>query len=117
MPKPVNTVLALAPPCLADDQHVGAGGAFGILQRAVLLDDERPPQRDHHQDAQQPAQHRDDHHPGDLHVEAQEHHGGHGHADAEGDRLAGRAGRLHDVVFQDRRPADAEHPREQRGTA
>ena len=34
---------------LAGDEDVGAGGAFGIGQDAVLLDDERAPQRHHHQ--------------------------------------------------------------------
>ena len=78
----------------------------------MLLDDERPAQRDHHQDAEQAAEDRDDHHPADVHLEAEDHEGGHGHADAERDRLAGRAGRLHNVVFQDRGRADAEQPRE-----
>ena len=76
----------------------------------MLLDDERPPQRDHHQDAEQAAQHRHDHDAADVHLEAEQHQGRHGDADAEGDRLAGRAGRLHDVVFEDGRPADAEQP-------
>ena len=93
---------------LADNQHVGAGGAFGVNQLAVLFDDERPAKRDHHQNAQQPAQHRNDQHPRDFHIESENHHGGHGHADAEGDRLAGRAGGLDDVVLQNARLANAE---------
>ena len=76
----------------------------------MLLDDERPPQRDHHQDAEQAAEHRDDHDAGQVHVEAEEHQGRHRHADAEGDRLAGRAGRLDDVVFEDRRRAGSRRP-------
>ena len=61
MPKPMKTILADDAALLAGDQHLGAGGAFGVLQLAVLLDDERPPQRDHHQDAEQAAEHRHGH--------------------------------------------------------
>ena len=39
----------------AGDQHLGAGGAFGIGQHAVLLDDERAAERHHHQDAENAA--------------------------------------------------------------
>ncbi len=95
-------------------QHLGAGGPLGVLEEAVLLDDERPAQRDHHQDPQQAAEHRDQHHPRDLEVEAEDHDRRHGDADAEGDRLAGRPGRLHDVVLEDRRPPEPE-PRGARG--
>ena len=49
-----------------------------------------------------------------VHVEAEEQQGRHRHADAEGDRLAGRAGRLDDVVLEDRRRPRAERPREAR---
>ena len=38
----------------------------------------------------------------------EQHQGRHGHADAEGDRFAGRAGGLDDVVFENRRLAHAE---------
>jgi hypothetical protein len=40
------------------------------------------------------------HHPGQVHVEADQHQGGHGHAYTECDRFAGAAGGLKDVVFQ-----------------
>ncbi len=43
MPKPTNTVLRGGASLLADDQHLGTGGSFGIDERAVLPDDERPP--------------------------------------------------------------------------
>ena len=39
----------------AGDQHVGAGGALGVGQHAVFLDDQRAPQRDHHQHAENAA--------------------------------------------------------------
>ena len=47
---------------LAGDQHVGARRPFGIGQHAVLLDDERAPERHHHQHAHDAAgerQHQD----------------------------------------------------------
>ena len=97
-------------------QHLGARRALGILEHAVLLDDERAPQRDHHQDAEQAAEHRDEHDARDLEIEAEDHDRRHRHADAEGDRLAGRARRLDDVVLEDRRVAQPEL-REAGGTA
>ena len=81
-------------------EHLGAGGAFRILQHAVLLHDQRPAQRDHHQDAQQRPQHGHQHHPRQFQIEAQDQDGRHGHPDAKGDGFARRAGRLHDVVLQ-----------------
>ena len=39
----------------AGDQDVGAGGAFRVGQHAVLLDDQRAPQRHHHQHAEHAA--------------------------------------------------------------
>ena len=96
---------------LAGDEHVGAGGAFGIGQDAVLLDDERAPQRHHHQDAEDAAgegEHRD------LEVVeiartalAEEDQRRDREDHAGGDRLARRADRLDDVVLEDRRAAEA----------
>ena len=40
---------------LAGHQDVGARRALGVGQDAVLLHDERAPQRHHHQDAEDPA--------------------------------------------------------------
>ena len=48
----------------AGDQDLGAGSAFGIGQHAVLLDDQRRAQGDHHQHAQQAAHQSDQ---ADLH--------------------------------------------------
>jgi len=72
----------------ADDQHLRAGRSFGIFQRAVLLDDERPPERNHHQDAEQSAEHGDDHDAADVHFEAEQHERRHGDTDAKRDRFA-----------------------------
>ena len=105
----MKTVFARRAAGFANYQHVGAGGAFGVDQLAVLLDDERAAKWDHHQDTEQPAKHRDDQDPRDFQLESEDHHRRHGDADAEGDRLAGRAGRLHDVVLQNARLANAEH--------
>ena len=46
------------PALFTGDQHVRAGGAFGIEQVAVLLDDQLPPQRDHEQHADPAADQR-----------------------------------------------------------
>ena len=48
----------------------------------------------------------------DVHLEAEQHQGRHGDADAEGDRFAGRPGRLHDVVFEDGRRRECRRIRE-----
>jgi hypothetical protein len=88
-------------------QHFGAGRAFRVFQFAVLVDDHRAAHRDHHQDAEQAAQHADQHHARDLEVEAEDHNRRHGHAQAEGERLAGRTGGLRDAVLEDGRFAPA----------
>jgi hypothetical protein len=69
----------------ADDQHLGAGSSLGVGQYTVLLDDERLAQGNHHEDAEQAAQHGHEHHPGPFQLVAQEHQRGHGRADAESD--------------------------------
>ena len=89
---------------LAGHQDLGAGGAFGVGQLAVLFDDEAAAQRNHEQDAEHAADRRQGH---DLQVlevalaagqkdqrRDREHRAG-------GNRLARRAQRLHDVVFED----------------
>ncbi len=111
-PKPRNTVRAFEPPCSPTTSTLAQRGPLGVRQDAVLPDDEHPPQRDHHQDAQQAAQHGHEHHPRPFHLVAQQDQRGHRGADAEGDRLARRAGRLHHVILQDRRPTHAEGARQ-----
>ena len=125
MPKPVKIVAALvaAPPRAACSAFAAGDAsalrfvdapAFSTSAHAVpsgyfrmpcCCDDQRAPQRDHHQDAEQPAEHRDQHHARHLEIEAENQDRRHRHADAERDRLARRAGRLHDVVLEDRRVA------------
>src|SRR5581483_7311764 len=68
-------------------QHFGARRSFRILQRAVLLHDERAPQRNHHENAEQSAEDRDEHHARDLEIEAEDENRRHRDADAERDRL------------------------------
>ncbi len=96
---------------LAGHQHLGAGGAFRVGQHAVLLDDQRAPQRHHHQHAEDAAgerQHRDlrvveilrsFRHQEDQRRDREDHAAGH--------RFAGRADGLDDVVFEDRRAAQS----------
>ena len=67
-------------------------------------------QGDHHQDAEQAAQHCNKHDPGPLQLVPQEHERGHGRANAEGNRLSRRAGRLDDVVLEDRGRPGSERP-------
>ena len=58
----MNTGLGQRAAALAGDEHVGAGRALRVGQHAVLLHDERAPERHHHQDAQDAAgegEHRD----------------------------------------------------------
>ena len=102
---------------LAGDQHRGAGRPFGVGEGGVLLDDERPPQRDHHQDAEHAADHRqrEDRPVGEVRladadaggrVAAEEQKPRQGEHHAGRDRLARRPDRLDDVVLQDRRRAE-----------
>ena len=95
---------------LAGDEHVGAGRAFRVRQHAVLLDDQRPSQRHHHQHAENAAgegQHRDL-----VVVEVgrpvgrQEDQRGDREDDAAGDRFSGRSNGLDDVVLENRRAAE-----------
>ena len=96
---------------LAGDQDVGAGGAFRVGQRAVLLDDQRPPQRHHHQHPEHAAGEGAER---DLQVgevagavREEEEEGGEGEDDAGRNRLAGGPDGLDDVVLEDRRAAQA----------
>ena len=73
----------------------------------MLLDDQRAPQRDHHQDAQQRPQQCHQQHPAQLEIETKNHDRRHGHPKAERDGLARRAGGLNDIVLEDRGVASA----------
>ena len=81
-----------SPALFADDEHFRTGRSFGVLEGAVLFDDERPPQGNH----QKLPRYRPDGKPpsrglmrpsgssSSMSVQA-------GDADAEGDRSAGRS--------------------------
>ena len=60
------------PALLTRDEHLGAGRPFRVNELAVLFDDERAPQWDHHQDAEDRAQDRDGHHADRVHLEAEQ---------------------------------------------
>ena len=66
-------------------QHFGAGSAFGILEQAVLVDDQRTPQRNHHENAQQTTEDGDQHDSGNFQIETENHDRGHGDAETERD--------------------------------
>jgi hypothetical protein len=66
----------------------------------MLLHDERAAQRNHHEDAEQSAEHRDENDARHFEIEAEDENRRHGHAHAKRDGLACRAGGLHDVVFE-----------------
>ena len=87
---------------LARDQHLGTGGALGVGEGIVLLDDERPPQRDHHQDPHEPAHHREDRDAADVQVVSHEQDRGDREHDACRDGIRRRARGLDDVVLEDR---------------
>src|ERR1022692_2330976 len=62
---------------------------FRILERPVLLDDERPAERDHHEDPQEAPENGHQEHALELKVEPQDHDRRHRHAHPEGDGLPG----------------------------
>ncbi|HET7379720.1 MAG TPA: hypothetical protein VFJ24_06750 [Gaiellales bacterium] len=74
----------------------------------MLRDDQRAAQRNHHQDAEQSAEDRHEHHARELEIEAEDQDRRHRDADAECDRLACRSRGLNNVVFENRRVAQAE---------
>ncbi len=100
---------------LAGDEHIGAGGAFGIGQGVVLLHDELAAQRNHEKHAEPAADERQHEDARVLEIEAEKHQRGQREDDARGDGLAGVAGGLDDVVFEDggaaegAQNADGEH--------
>ena len=80
---------------------VGAGGAFGVLEDAVLLDDERAAQGDHEEHAEIAADEGEHEDAEVFEVEAEEDEGGEGEDDAGGDGLTGVAAGLDDDGFKD----------------
>src|SRR5882762_10354498 len=102
---------------LARDEHVSAGCAFGKYQVTVFLDDELASQRDHEEHAEPSAEEsqRKDSPKGEFGAEAEKNQRGNREHDAGGERFAGWAGGLDDVVFEDggtaesAKNADGEH--------
>jgi hypothetical protein len=90
---------------LAGDQHLGARRPLGVGQVAVLLDDQRAPQRDHHEHAHQTACDRQDGDARDVEVVAHQQNRGNREHDPRRYRVRSRARRLNDVVLEDRRPS------------
>ncbi len=86
---------------LAGHEDVGAGGAFGVDERAVLFDDKLAAQRDHEEHAEPAAEESEGEDAGGFEVEAEEDECGQGEDDAGGDGLACVSGGLDDVVFED----------------
>ena len=84
----------------ARHQHVGAGRALGIDQRAVLFHNELAAQRNHEQHAQPAAKERERKDAARLQVEPQEDQRRQRENDAGGDGLARVASGLDDVVLQ-----------------
>src|SRR5882762_1005787 len=87
---------------LARDEHVSAGSAFGKYQVSVFLDDELASQRDHEEHAEPPAEEsqRKDSPKCEFGPEAEKDQSRNREHDAGGERFAGRASRLDDVVFE-----------------
>ncbi len=91
----------------AGDEDVGAGGAFRVGQHAVLLHNELAAQGNHEEDAEPSADERQHEDAGVLEIEAEKHERGQREDDARCDGLAGVAGGLDDVVFEDGGAAEA----------
>src|SRR6266699_1886658 len=111
-PERLKQALGLHAALLAGDEDLRAGGALRIDQRVVLLDDQRPAQRDHHQHAHQPAHRREQRHATDLQVVAHQEDGRNGEDHPGGHGVAGRARGLHDVVLEDRGAAERAEDRD-----
>ena len=85
---------------LAGDEHVGAGGAFGVFEVFVLLDDELAAEGNHEEDAEPATDEGEHEDAGVFEIEAEEDERGQREDDSGGDGLAGIAGGLDDVVFK-----------------
>ena len=55
-PRPAYAVFANSPPFSPGDEHLRARRPLGVRERAVLPHDERAPERDHHQSAEDAAE-------------------------------------------------------------
>src|SRR5258708_7851813 len=102
---------------LACDQHVGARGALGKREVSMLFDDQLAAQRHHEEHAKPAAEKRQRKNPpkSKFRAEAQKDQRRNREHDARGERFAGGARGLHDVVFENggaaerAQDADGEH--------
>ncbi len=114
-PKPKKNPAGQRAAFFARDQHIRAGRALGVGQRTVLLHNQLAAQRDHEQHAQPAANQRQHKDARVFEVEAKKDQRGQRKDHAGCNRLARVAGRLHNVVFENRRAAqhaqnaDGEH--------
>ena len=109
--QPLEDEAGLRPPLLSRDQHLRAGRALGVGQLPVLLDDQVPAQRDHHEHAEHAAGEGQHHRARPVQGEAEEDERGQGEGDPRRDALPRRARRLDHAVLEDA-GARAQDPRE-----
>src|SRR6266545_6975634 len=90
------------PAPLPGDQHLGARRPLGVGKIAVLFHDQRAAERNHHQDAHQPACNRQDRDAPNVEVVAHQQNRRDRKDDSRRHRIRRRAGRLDNVVFENR---------------
>ena len=93
------------PASLARDQHIRAGRALRVGQRAMLFDNQLPPERNHKQQPKPAAQQRQDKDPCILEVKAQKDQRRQRKDHPCRNRLPRIARRLDNIVLKDRSPA------------
>ncbi len=86
---------------LACFEDVGAGGAFGVEEGVVLVDDELSAEGDHEEYAEPSAEEGEGEDSRGLEIEAEEDQRRQSKDHARGDGLACIAGGLDDIVFED----------------
>ena len=106
--EPQEHGLGVGATLLAHDENVGACGAFGVRELAVLLDDEPIAQRDHHQHADEAPEQSDQENACELELKAHQQQARQRERDAGGDGLASRPRGLHHVVLEDARWREVE---------
>ena len=104
--------LGLNAALLADDEHLGARGAFGVLEVGVLLHDQAASKRNHEDDAEDAADDADRGHGRPRQVVSEKEQRGQCERDAGGDRFAGGSRRLHHVVLKNGRRRAAQNSRD-----
>ena len=90
------------PTPLPRNQNLGARRALRVGELAMLLDDQILAERNHEEHAEQSADEREPEDSPELELVAEKEQRGHCVHYSGGDRLAGRADGLHDVLFENR---------------